>query len=454
MTQQVVLEDLEAPNKPRNILVVDADPEIRHLLTRQLLANPHELTPTAVSTAEEALIALAEDSRYEFLLTDVVLPGIDGVELLLRARDLRPDLKIIVMTGAPSAEVFRAALACGAIRFLTKPVDIEDLSACFDPDQPGAVAHLDGDLGLLDLLQLSAACTPEGGLRIQHCGGSGLLLHRGPTLVHAMVDGTPGAPGFRALYGTSPWFFESFGGSPPPPNCELDLTAVPKEAPGANATGHLRGLTLRCLIDWAMRGTRSCTLAVRSLRRSGTLTFEAGKIVSAEAAGREGGRAAAEILEWRQLQVEVIQSRHTEAPASPACPASRAGLARLLDEFSTGVDGFVATSVVRRKDRSVVAGKASAPSFDHTSAATSYTRFLECHLAAVELLGGASTWGETEDLLVVTSKAFVLIRLLGEGHFHWLAVSSEANLAMCRHLMRSFSVFLISGLADLPAPRS
>jgi len=86
------------------------------------------------------------------------------------------------------------------------------------------------------------------------------------------------------------------------------------------------------------------------------------------------------------------------------------------------------------------------PGFDATAAAASYASVVDSHLAAVERLGSGAVWGETEDVLITTTKVYLLIRLLGDGHYHWLAVSSDANLALCRLLMRSYEAFLLSGL--------
>jgi predicted regulator of Ras-like GTPase activity (Roadblock/LC7/MglB family) len=120
----------------------------------------------------------------------------------------------------------------------------------------------------------------------------------------------------------------------------------------------------------------------------------------------------------------------------------------LLDHFCGEVEGLIATGIVRRKDRSLVEGRSLDPRLDATAAGC-FAGIVESHLAAVEQLGMGPAWGETEDVLITTARAYVLIRLLGEGHYHWLAVSSEANLALCRLVMRSHEPFLRSGLGEV-----
>ncbi len=204
----------------------------------------------------------------------------------------------------------------------------------------------------------------------------------------------------------------------------------------------LPGLTLRHLIEWAMRGRQTCTLRVTSRGRTGVLSFADGRIRSAETGDRDGSRAATEILSWEDVHVDLVRS-------AVAAPAARGGsLQELIDRFCDEAEGFIATSVVRRKDRSLVGGRSVDARLDPMAAA-GFAGIVESHLAAVEQLGMGSVWGETEDILITTAKAYLLIRLLGDGHYHWLAVSSEANLALCRLLMRSHEPFLLSALADL-----
>jgi len=444
MIAQAVL----SPSSTWRLLIADADPATLHRVVEPSRNEPAFFAPQGVATAEEALRVLASDAEVDLLLADLALPGMDGLQLLLAARKLRPDLKVVLMSGSPSVELERAALENGAIRLVAKPVDCEDLLA-LATDTPASLSHLEGDLDLLDICRLSVACHAERGVRVRHDGGEGVLVHRGSTLVHAAAEGATGEPAFTKMSGWSSWQFGSLSALSTAylaVNCELDLAAEAPRRHGVKAAGSMRGLTLRHLIEWAMQDRRSCIMTVSSNRRHGVLVFEAGKIRSAETADHEGGAAAAEILEWGNLRVEVVHAAAVERTADAPVPSPGEGLAALIDQFCGEVEGFIATCVVRRKDGSAFGGRSADPSLDPAAAAGSYAHVVESHLAAVEHLGGAGAWGATEDILITTSKAYVLIRLLGDGHYHWLAVSNEANLAMCRLLMRSFAAFLLSGL--------
>jgi len=289
------------------------------------------------------------------------------------------------------------------------------------------------------------ACQSDGGVRLRGTAGEGILIHRGATLIYAAAGELTGLEAFQDLSGHSPWLFDSkpVTASHVPVNCELTLAEAPRQ-PGMRAAGTLRHLTLRHLIEWAMRGHRTCDLTVTSQNRTGVLSFAAGKIRSAVTSEREGGLAAAEILTWENLRVAVVRSLQTGAVETTGNDFQA-----LIDRFCADIPGFLGTGVVRRQDRFPVGSRADAPHLASNQVAAAFSRVVDRHLAAVEILGGTEVWGDTEDILITTANAYLLLRMLGDGHYQWLAVSREANLGMCRLMLRSFETFFLSELASL-----
>ncbi len=351
-----------APEDPlraaaRRVLVVDDDPEILHKVIEVLRSDSALFRPQGVGSAEAALRILAAENDIDCLLTDVVLPGMDGLQLLLSARKLRPQLKVVVMTSEPTDDLNRAVLEGGGTRLLSKPLDLEDLPASVAADHQGGLSHLEGDLDLLDVCRLSAACQPEGAVRVWHGGREALLAHDGTTFTHVAGDSATGEQALSSLLDGDQWQFSSLSSlrtARLAANCKIEMAVDGAHREGARAHGILRDLTLRHLIEWAMQGRQTCTLSVTSHRRTGILSFEAGKIRSAETADRDGGLAAAEILTWKNLRVELIRS-----------PAIAGGsLDVLIDRFCREVEGFIATSVVRRKNGSQVGGRSADPLID------------------------------------------------------------------------------------------
>jgi two-component system, cell cycle sensor histidine kinase and response regulator CckA len=112
---------------PLKILFVDDDALARKVVARQLAALGHEVTP--VSSGPEALDSL--DDEVELLISDVRMPGMEGPELARRAREQRPDIPILFITGFADHRLLRAmeGLNC---HMLPKPFDRKQLSAAVD----------------------------------------------------------------------------------------------------------------------------------------------------------------------------------------------------------------------------------------------------------------------------------------------------------------------------------
>ena len=79
-----------------NILIAEDDGAVRQFIARALSLKGHEVT--AVSDGAEALDALSGDG-YELLLTDIVMPVMDGIALALKVAKEYPDVRILMMTG-------------------------------------------------------------------------------------------------------------------------------------------------------------------------------------------------------------------------------------------------------------------------------------------------------------------------------------------------------------------
>ena len=108
--------------EPVRILVVDDEELIRALLVELFAAADYEVT-TAVD-GEQAL-ELLRTQQFDLVLTDLIMPGLDGVEVLLGAKRIDADRPVVVMTGhAPVETVARLTELC-ADDYITKPFDLE-----------------------------------------------------------------------------------------------------------------------------------------------------------------------------------------------------------------------------------------------------------------------------------------------------------------------------------------
>ncbi|VAX22828.1 histidine kinase [hydrothermal vent metagenome] len=111
-------------DKIRTILIVDDEDIVATMLERLLQGEGHNTISR--SDGFKALEVL-ETTQVDILITDLRMPGMDGVELVNKARVLHENLDIIVITGYGTMDQFLEALSGGVVDFILKPIDREQL---------------------------------------------------------------------------------------------------------------------------------------------------------------------------------------------------------------------------------------------------------------------------------------------------------------------------------------
>jgi two-component system, cell cycle response regulator CpdR len=106
------------------ILLAEDDDNMRAFLARARGRAGHQVS--AVGDGEAAL-ALAGDSDFDLLLADVVMPGIDGIELARRVSALLPELRIMFITGFAAVALNQPGFARRQPRVLAKPFHLRQL---------------------------------------------------------------------------------------------------------------------------------------------------------------------------------------------------------------------------------------------------------------------------------------------------------------------------------------
>ena len=118
------------------ILVVDDEPDVevlfRQQFRRELRAGRFSMEFAQSAPMALERIATAGDESLILILSDINMPGMSGLELLPKARTMRPDVPIIMITAYGDAETKRNALENGAEALLTKPIDFGSLRSEID----------------------------------------------------------------------------------------------------------------------------------------------------------------------------------------------------------------------------------------------------------------------------------------------------------------------------------
>jgi EAL domain-containing protein (putative c-di-GMP-specific phosphodiesterase class I) len=110
------------------VLVVDDEIALARMYGRAL-ASGHEIT-IATDGAEAAALAASQD--FDAIVSDVMMPGMDGLELLRTARERDPDVPVLLVSGTPSDGDAARAAGSGALLYLGKPVDLGSLRQAVD----------------------------------------------------------------------------------------------------------------------------------------------------------------------------------------------------------------------------------------------------------------------------------------------------------------------------------
>ncbi len=112
------------PASPARILVVDDDPALALVL--EALLRQAGYAPRVVPSAEAALVAI-EQHAVDAILSDVKMPGMDGLELLRQLGERRPDLPVVLLTAHGTVPLAVEAMKRGAADFLLKPFDRDEI---------------------------------------------------------------------------------------------------------------------------------------------------------------------------------------------------------------------------------------------------------------------------------------------------------------------------------------
>ncbi len=145
-----VVGDLDEPETSspvspgsETVLLVEDDPGLRELVAELLETNGYRVI--AAETPAQA-ISIAGDRQHaviDLLLTDVVMPGLNGRELALRVRELRPALRVLFMSGYTADVIARTSVSDAGVAFISKPFKEETLTRKIREVLDAAPAALD-----------------------------------------------------------------------------------------------------------------------------------------------------------------------------------------------------------------------------------------------------------------------------------------------------------------------
>ena len=111
-----------AADAPGRLLLVDDDDALLRTLTRTLKRVGYQVECASDGRAAAALVA---NGRFDAVVSDIAMPGMNGIELLIAVRGADLDVPVLLITGTPDLATAARAVELGALRYLTKPIDLD-----------------------------------------------------------------------------------------------------------------------------------------------------------------------------------------------------------------------------------------------------------------------------------------------------------------------------------------
>jgi CheY-like chemotaxis protein len=104
-----------------NILIVDDEPQVAEVLAKSLAREGHR--PTVALSGEEAL-RLVGAADPDALFLDISMPGMNGLDVLARVKELKPSLPVVVITGNATPDEVEAVKRLGVVDVIEKPAPL------------------------------------------------------------------------------------------------------------------------------------------------------------------------------------------------------------------------------------------------------------------------------------------------------------------------------------------
>jgi|GEM_PF-57072 len=408
---------MATPDDKRRIVLVD-DEEVLAWSLANRLAKAR--TGYAVQTANDGETALAslEERRADLLVADVRMPGMSGIDLVLAARSLYPDLPVVVMTAFKSADVQR--IAGGPFTaFLEKPFEFERLLELVDEALAPAQVGFSGAISvqtLPDVVQLYALSSATGMLSIRHRSGFGELWFEQGTILHAV---TSTARGDEAFYEIMTWSGGEFG-----------------------MRAGLRSPMRSIVSSWQELLIESCRRMDEKSRTSGARSSRTGWTQRPPSAPQRAEAPAA----YQDDDDPVVEFEFhldegsmlpppipTIIPSGPMATDSLEATMNIKDSLAklNQIDGFIGAALVDGES-GMLLGQEGGGTLNLEVAAAGNTEVIKAKRKTMTNLGFKDG---IEDMLITLGKQYHLIRPLRTRTtlFFYVALErSRANLAMAR----------------------
>ncbi|UCE79749.1 MAG: diguanylate cyclase [Nitrospiraceae bacterium] len=115
-------------DKKKSVLIIDDDMNVLKMIQTGLVSEGYHCE---TATNAESAMKLLDQIPFDLMVTDIVLPGMDGFEITEKAKKIRPDILVIIMTGFTEDFSYDRAIEAGGSDFIKKPFTVQELVVRF-----------------------------------------------------------------------------------------------------------------------------------------------------------------------------------------------------------------------------------------------------------------------------------------------------------------------------------
>lgn len=211
----------------KRVLVVDDEEDMLWMLQRNLNKGMENVEILAAKSGEEALAVLS-DNPTNLVITDINMPGMNGLDLLVEINNRFPETGVIIMTAYPSNTYENKAMMSGSLRFIEKPFDINVVRSIVKEallKNEGFQGTMDG-VDLTDIVQFNGLSRATAALKVTAGDQEGMIFFKDGSVLHAMCGEKTGEDAFFTILGFNGGSLQYIRGVQPP------ITSIQKNIEG------------------------------------------------------------------------------------------------------------------------------------------------------------------------------------------------------------------------------
>ena len=201
----------------KKVLIVDDEETLTWSMAKSLSKDKDKYEVMIANNGKEALSLLKKD-KIDLVISDIRMPDINGLDLLVRIKMEHPQTKVIIMTAYGSSDVQKEANRRGSLFYIEKPFEINDIRKIII-DLIGKKKGFQGkvfDVQLTDIIQMNCLGRLTTALVITRNGEKGVIYFNEGEIIHAECGEKKGSDAFyRILSWDEGEFISNIGFIPP-----------------------------------------------------------------------------------------------------------------------------------------------------------------------------------------------------------------------------------------------